>query len=56
VRGDAERTKDRKTDMQKVGSGVLGAQMEMLNSLIAFLSNNSSFASLLFSIILFSIL
>jgi hypothetical protein len=33
--GDAERTKDRQTDMQKVGSGVLGTQMETPSSLIA---------------------
>jgi hypothetical protein len=49
--GDAERTKDRQKDRQKVGSDVLGAQMEMHSSLIAFLSLLfSSFTLLLFSI------
>jgi hypothetical protein len=35
VMGDAERTKDRQTDRQKVGPGVLGTWVETLNSLIA---------------------
>jgi hypothetical protein len=46
--GDAERTKNRQTDMQKAGgSGVLGAQREMHNSLVTFL--------ILFALLLFSI-
>jgi hypothetical protein len=35
--GDAERTEDRRQTCRKLGSGVLGAQMEMHNSLVAFL-------------------
>jgi hypothetical protein len=33
--GDAEKTKDRQTDIRKSGPGVLGTRMEMHNNLIA---------------------
>jgi hypothetical protein len=37
VTGDAERTKDRRQICRKLGTGVLGAQIEMQSSLIASL-------------------
>jgi hypothetical protein len=46
--GDAERTKDRRQTCIKLGPGVLGAQMEMHNSLDAsFLYYSLFFKSLL---------
>jgi hypothetical protein len=51
--GDAERTKDRRQTCIKLESGMLGAQMEMHNSLVAsFLF----FKSLLLKSFFFSIL
>jgi hypothetical protein len=46
--GDAEKTKDRQTDIRKSGPGVLGTRMEMHNNLIA-----SSLYSAFFSLSLF---
>jgi hypothetical protein len=37
--GDAERTNDRRQTCRKLGSGVLGTQMETHSSLIAFLTS-----------------